>query len=131
MFDYKISTHTQKFDAGYPTKLGMSVLWILIIVFLYHCAWTYAQCPRQIGAHCKGPYVIRPARQQKESHQCHADQQPKMMSCMQKCQADVCCKAFGLDDLGQCETSSIPLETLYFVKETPDLVPCRCFEGKV
>ena len=129
MFDYKISTNTQKFDAGYPIKLGMPVLWMLIIFILYHCAWTYAQCPRQPGARCKGPHVIRRVSQQKEGHQCHADQQLKMMSCMQRCQADVCCRAFGLDDEGECVTSSIPIETLHFVKETPDAVGLNCFQG--
>ena len=129
MFDYKISAHTQKFDAGYPIKLGMSVLWILIIFLLYHCTWIYAQCPRQPGARCKGPYVIRPASQQKEGHQCHADQQLTMMSCMQKCQADVCCRAFGLDAAGKCVTSNRTTETLHFVKETPDAVDLSCFQG--
>ena len=129
MFNYKNWTHTQKCDAGHPIQLGVSVFWILILVFLYHCAWTCAQCPRQPGARCKGPYVIRPARQRRESHQCHADQQSTMMSCMQTCQADVCCRAFGLGDEGECVTSSIPVETLNFVKETPGPVQLSCFEG--
>ena len=132
MFDYKNWTRKQNFRSGHNLKLGMSVLRILIVLFLYYCARTYAQCPRQPEPRCKGPtYIIRPARQQRESPKCHADQQPKMMSCMHECQADVCCRAFGLDDSGQCETSSTPVETLHFVKETPDPVPSRCFEGKI
>ena len=129
MLDYKNWTRKQNFDSGQPIKLGMSLLWILIVLFLYHCAWTYAQCPRQIGAHCKGPYVIRPARHQRKSHQCQADQQSTMMPCMQKCQADVCCRAFGLYDEGECVTSNMTTETLHFVKETPDPVDLSCFQG--
>ena len=129
MFDYKNWTSKQNFYSGHPIKLGTSVLWILIVLFLYHCAWTYAQCPREIGARCKGPYVIRPAREQRKSHQCRTDQQSAMMSCMQQCQADACCRAFGLDDSGYCETSSIPIETMQFVKEMSDPLQLSCFQG--
>ena len=129
MFDYKKWTRKQNFDSGHHLKFGTSVLWILIVLFLYSCAWTYAQCPRQIGARCKGPYVIRPVREQRESHQCRTDQQSAMMSCMQKCQADACCRAFGLGDEGECVTSSIPVETLHSVKEIPGPVQFSCIQG--
>ena len=102
---------------------------MVIILFLCYVGCGSAQCPRQPGARCTGPYVIRPARQQKKSAQCHADQQSTMMSCMKKCQADVCCRAFGLNATGKCVTSNRTTETLHFVKETPDPLDRSCFQG--
>ena len=109
----------------------MSLMWMVVVLFLCHLECSSAQCPRQEGAECKGPYVIRPAHQQVEntSHQCHAGQQSAMMSCMQQCQADVCCRAFGLDAAGTCVKSKVKTETLYFVKESPDPVDLSCFQG--
>ena len=109
----------------------MSIMWMVVMLLLCHLEWSSGQCPRQAGTECKGPYVIRPAHQQvgNTSHQCHAGQQSAMMSCMQKCQADVCCRAFGLDAAGNCVTSKVKTETLYFVKESPDPVDLSCFQG--
>ena len=100
-------------------------MWIIPLATLCQFVLCFAQCPRR-GPGCKGPYRIRSSV---AKPQCHADQQSAMMSCMQQCQVDVCCRAFGLDAAGNCITSNLTTEELHFVKETPDPVDLSCFQG--
>jgi hypothetical protein len=75
---------------------------------------------------CLGPYVIRPARQSSYGRTCLADQWSVMTSCMQQCQEDMCCQAFGVDAAGKCVTSRTQTEELHFVKESEEAYPLRC-----
>ena len=105
---------------------------ILIMGYIFSCnmyavAETLPSCPWHVQPQCKGPYVIRPSATRP---QCHADHQSAMMSCMQQCQADVCCRAFGLDAAGTCVTSNTTTEALHFVKESNEPNPETCEYAK-
>ena len=133
MDSWQFSSYTSLIKMGTEIILAIRHLIVsvmIIILFLCDIAQnTTTPCPRQPKVGCKGPYVIRPAHQQKKSPQCRVDQQSAMMSCMQQCQADECCRAFGLNATGKCVTSNWTTETLHFVKETPDPVNLSCFQG--
>ena len=117
-------------------KMSFNLIQLMYFIANTGCiifVWSSTSCLRRPGAECTGPFVIRLASQQKEGtiriRQCYAYQQSTMTSCMHQCQADVCCRAFGLDAAGTCVTFNMATERLHFVKETPSTVQLGCLEG--
>ena len=136
-----MDSHIDRGATGYfysikMSRVGLSMylsIWIVIIRLLSRIPLVAAPapCPRYPDSTCKGPYVIRPALKTSPDArpQCQADQWAVMTSCMQRCQQDACCRAFGLDAAGDCVTSNITTEDLHFVKESEDPLQAECIQG--
>ena len=109
-----------------------NIMWILFTLWTLRCTWivraeSQLSCLRHRPPQCLGPYVIRAARNSSSGLVCGSNLWSVMTSCMQRCQKDRCCQAFGLDAAGECVNSMLPTEKLHFVKESnePFLESCR------